>query len=99
MKKTIKDNYRVVVKPIQAYGSHPVVDESYCMSIAEQIKRHIDSVGSIELVHDTEDVCSFCNDTWEIWEGETEPDGYDQGSPVCCLEAMHEWKKEQKEND
>jgi len=49
-----------------------------CNDIIQQIKRHVDDTGGVELCYDIEDVCSFCGAQW------TEGDGTHNGG--CCDE-------------
>lgn len=50
--------------------------ERRCEAIAADIKRHVDSVGSIGIEFDCDDVCSHCGNAWT-----EKSDTYNGG---CC---------------
>jgi len=62
MKKTTRVNFRVVVYP----RFSPPVDnvERICEDIKSEIKRHVDYIGSVQVVSDPENVCAFCGSNW-----------------------------------
>jgi len=94
MKKTVRDNYRVVVEPRDPgnYGAFYIGGTtrpeaqtvSLCEEIKDQIKRHIDDVESISIECDTSDVCGFCGYDWEVDEVD--------GCPLCCQLAIEEFE-------
>ena len=99
MKKIIKDNYRVIVEPTRSFRSfyskrewREEQNERVCESIVEELKRHVDEVGSTEIVFDTEEICEFCNREWEVYDEDGEEDGviFYKDTPVCCTEAVTE---------
>lgn len=90
MSKIIKrSNYRVVVEPItHVYGIALSEDtvKGDCREMAEQIKRHCDSVGRVDVEFDSDEVCSHCGYGWELDE--------ETGEPVCCNKAIDEFNNE-----
>ena len=86
MKKSILENYRVVVEPARFYRFESDDDKKRtCEDIAEQIKRHVDGIDYVVAEWDTRYVCSHCGRNWEV---------DDLGVPVCCIEAQEEHSKE-----
>lgn len=99
MKIIKKSNFRVVVEPrrLGDFGSVRISDnffgkteaqvekeyQSRCNDIEEQIKRHVDNVGSVQVEYDTDEVCSHCGSPWE--QDET-------GMPQCCVKAEKEFE-------
>jgi hypothetical protein len=99
MAKVIKkSNFRVVVEPkrLGDYGGIRTSDsflrkpdqiekdyQRRCDEIAEEIKRHVDNVGSVEVNYDTEEVCGHCQREWEV---------DDEGCPTCCDKAIQEFE-------
>ena len=80
-------NHRVEVTPVTwryREGSHEAMKKE-CRSLVEQITRHVDGYGSIDIEWDTETVCSFCGYDWEAGQGE---------EPQCCTKAQDEWAVE-----
>lgn len=74
-----RENYRVVVAPARAGWislSGRSDQEITCDNIADQIKRHVDDVASIEIEFDQAHVCAHCGSDWT----EDSPD-YNGG---CC---------------
>lgn len=60
-----------------------------CKDIADQIKRHVDDVDSVEVDYDAEEpVCSHCNLDWDIDE---------DGCPTCCNKAIEEFEQSKQE--
>ena len=110
MKKIRKFDWRVEVWPkglgnfgcisISDYAIEPDEEkrnERYrmlCEEIKEQIERHVDNVGSVYVICDTEEVCEFCGLGWEEADG-LDPDE-PKGIPLCCNKAQEEWKKNSK---
>lgn len=70
MKKIEKSDYRVVVYPKGPYwmnrGAEKIAaaQKSDCEAMVEQIKRHVDEVGSVMVECDTKVCCSFCGTEW-----------------------------------
>jgi hypothetical protein len=92
MKKVFKTNYRVEVYPrVTTWGD--VTDEirkDTCQEMISDIRRHIDNVNSVEIVHDTEEVCSHCHHDWDVSMDDNDPE-YPRGMPLCCDKAINEW--------
>lgn len=91
-----KSNYRVVVEPktgphyfSRTQESILAEEKSACEEMVEQIKRHVDMVGRIDVEYDTEEICSYCKLQWEVDE--------QTGEPQCCTKAQVEFS-EQKNN-
>jgi len=100
MKIIRKTNFRLLVEPksLGDYGSIRVSDTffnknaesierqymSRCKEIADQIKRHVDDVRSVDIDYDTEAVCSHCGYSWEVEE---------DGTPLCCNEAVKQFQE------
>lgn len=60
-----------------------------CEEIAQQIRRHVDELPSrgnrgVDVVYETETVCSHCGYSWEE----------DENGPLCCSKAQEEWDAE-----
>jgi hypothetical protein len=53
--------------------------------IRQDIRRHVDDIGSAIVEYDTVHYCSFCFREWEV-------DG--DGCPTCCSKAEEEWMVE-----
>ncbi len=97
----IKHNYRIVIAPrrLGDYGFMTVSERmaepdpvrraklyhERCESMIEQIKRHIDDVGSVYIEHETECSCPYCGNSWT-------PD--EKGYNGCCDEQELERDKE-----
>lgn len=74
MKKTIESNYRVEVHPrhhgdlgfafISGMTRPEPETRRICEDIAQQIKRHVDGVGTARVVCDVEVVCEYCGWAW-----------------------------------
>lgn len=49
-------------------GGDPAISERMyrdrCNDIAEQVRRHVDEVGSVDVEFDTQDVCEHCGREW-----------------------------------
>lgn len=111
MKITVKNNFRVVVTPrrLGDYGSIRVSDTFFgrkpedvqrdyqqrCDEIVEQIKRHVDEVGYVEIECDTEDKCSHCGSDWHVSTDDMDPE-FPTGTPYCCDRAVEEFKNTPK---
>ncbi|MCG5241367.1 hypothetical protein ACIU1J_27510 [Azospirillum doebereinerae] len=92
MAKQINETgYRVVVEPklLEAFWYRGILGDkgaaqrlkdlrSLADQIADQIKRHVDGVGNIEVEAETEAVCSHCGSGW------TEESAVYNGG--CCAE-------------
>jgi hypothetical protein len=93
MKVTRESNYRLTVFPVQGHMKRPLNDQNEMdtqtlSSIASGIKRHVDDVSEVHTEHDTEEVCSLCEHRWET---------NNIGMPLCCDEAVEEWRKDNAE--
>lgn len=55
-----------------------------CREIADQIKRHVDETGSVDIEFDTTAICSHCGHEWEVDE---------TGLPQCCQKAQSEFEE------
>jgi hypothetical protein len=110
MKITRKENFRVVIYPksLGDYGGIKLPDshfrnneqiqkdyETRCKEIAEQAKRHVDNIHSVDVEYDTVTKCSHCNLNWEVSEDDFDSD-FPKGTPVCCNKAIEEHKKQNK---
>lgn len=100
-----RTDYRIIVRPQAlgyfGYGTDPdstiEPDKDKCLALYKKacediiagIMKHVDGLGDVILKCDTEEVCSFCENRWEL-----EMEGSDIGCPVCCDEAIAEWEKE-----
>lgn len=98
MKITEKSNYRIIVEPKSAMFSwFQISDDDVRRNLIEmeqQIKRHVDNVASVYIDCDTKDICSHCRRVWEVSEDDSDPD-FPKGTPVCCDEAVNEYKSQQ----
>jgi hypothetical protein len=97
-----KSNFRVVVEPkgLGDYGGIRVSDSMFhktkeaiekgyferCQEIVDDIKRHVDNAGYVNIEYDTEVKCSYCGYGWEIDPATNEPD--------CCQKAIDEFNNE-----
>lgn len=72
--------YHVKVEPgrIGTFHGEPKDQEQVCQAIKEGIERHVDSYSNVEIVRESEDVCSFCGRLW------TENNDHCNGG--CCDE-------------
>jgi len=96
MKIHAMENFRVVIIPDEPWwlskDNLGMTQENFgkwsraCMEIIEQIKRHVDGFTDIYLDHDSREICSFCEGTWEE---------DDKGCPVCCQRAVDKWEEAQ----
>jgi hypothetical protein len=101
VKITNRTNWRVEVYP-SGPGVYPGIHiggleqserqwQKDCEDIKEQIARHVDGIrdsrnnAQISIVSDKEETCSFCKLKWE--------ENKITGEPMCCDEAVDEWKK------
>lgn len=106
MKKTVRDNYRLEVHP----DLHGVwvprgrEDETYrqiLRDIKKAILRHVDEVDRVDIKWDTHHTCSHCEGAWEtltVREVQKriglQDDHSIEGEPVCCLDAVNEFRTE-----
>lgn len=101
MKKIIKENYHVVVEPnYSLYLRDEEREEDAritCESIAEEIKRHVDDVNSIETVCDEREICEFCETNWDAYEKDDSENGIVAGLPGCCNKAQEEFYEQREE--
>ena len=104
MKVSHRSNFRIIVTPkrLGDFGAIRVSDNFFgqseeriekdymrrCDDIADQIKRHVDEVDSVEVNYDVEHTCSHCKYEWEVDEN---------GTPICCDEAIAEHEKSKQE--
>lgn len=95
MKKTYKENVRVIVRPYDGYGHDFKTLLDICKDIDKQIERHIDDVGETEIDWDANDYCEFCGNPWEINNDATD-ENWLLGEPLCCKKAQEEWRKNEK---
>jgi len=96
MKLTFKDNYRIVVEPrthIFGIKLSEETQKSDLRAMEEQIKRHVDNIGYMQVLHDTHHICSYCRLTWEVSEDDSDQD-FPKGTPVCCQKAIDEFNQE-----
>jgi len=69
VKQIVIDGYHVEVGPAEPYFASTlerrlVLLNQCCEEIAAAIRRHVDDVGSVRVVRDSRDVCSFCGCDW-----------------------------------
>ena len=65
MRSTIKSNYRVEVYPkTNVYGIRVAEEKDVCEAMVAEIRRHVNDVHHVGVVHDTEQVCSHCGCRW-----------------------------------
>lgn len=95
-KKTNEIGYRVIVEPhtLEPFWYRGIMghdagmaqrlkdQKANAQTIAEQIKRHVDNVGSVEVETETQEVCSHCGSAW------TE-DGSDYNGGCCAEDEAH----------
>ena len=94
MKIVTKSNFRIIIEPVTHIYGVKLSDEEQRIDLKEmeeQIKRHVDNIGYMNVEYDTNETCSHCNLTWELSEDDSDPD-FPKGCPVCCNEAANEWK-------
>lgn len=106
MKKTIREDFRVVVGPITPHGQLSAEQiaaslERQCRELKWQIERHVDNTGGVSVQWTTREECSFCEARWEVC-GPDDRDAYyyeqpgdGPGLPVCCERAQVEWRAAQ----
>lgn len=73
------------------YVSDNIMKDYYerCKDIVEQIKRHVDDIGWVGVMNESEEVCEFCGSTW------TEGNSVHNGG--CCdkdIEIMYNLEKD-----
>lgn len=108
MKRTIREDFRVVVGPITPHGKLSAEDiaaslERQCRELKWQIERHVDGIGGVSVQWSTRAECSFCKEPWEVLSESdiaAYPDmapeaGDGPGLPVCCERAQAEWRAAQ----
>ena len=92
MGKTVRHgNYRVEVEPDEPlFWGKKTESQMHgkwygeCERIRDEIKRHVDNLGSIAILYDDITVCEFCGEEWE-------------DDPACCKQAMDEWAAQHPE--
>ena len=89
MKVLVKENYRVIVRPVSGIARNSREEEQLCKMILQGIERHVDDIGDAYLEWDTREICSFCNRPWEV--------DSEDGMPVCCNRAYEEMRREEDE--
>ncbi|RLV66299.1 hypothetical protein STAN_1820 [Streptomyces sp. CBMAI 2042] len=114
MKNTAREDYRIVITPrrLGDLGWMSISDRmassdierdtrERCEEMAEQVKRHVDNVGSVEVQFTEVHTCSHCFLTWEELTAEeaanpsTWIDEHSvEGEPVCCDKAIAEFRTE-----
>jgi hypothetical protein len=106
MKTTITENYRVIIYPrsIGDFGwasiSPQAIEPNYikrqemykdkCEEIIDDVKRHVNNVGSVNIEYDSREICEFCKSDWEQDEV--------TGEPQCCVKAVKEFENLLKTN-
>ena len=85
MKQIKHCNFRIEVYP-KAY--YRIAQEDGCKEIAAEINEHIRGISIARVIWDTEETCEYCGYAWEE---------DDNGSPVCCKKAKHEWEQAREE--
>lgn len=94
MKVVTKSNYRIVVEPRTKIFGIELSEETQrrdLKEMEEQIKRHVDNIAYLSVQYDTDETCSHCNLSWEVSQDDSDPD-FPKGCPVCCQDAIDEWK-------
>ena len=58
-------NFGIVSVP-DSYVSNDIMKDYYntCKDIVEQIKRHVDDIGWVGVMNESEEVCEFCGLAW-----------------------------------
>lgn len=97
MKKTVIDNWRVEVHPVDLDG---LKAKKECERIKSEILRHVDDVedarksmvfySAVSIEHDTKVVCEFCGYPW-CDDTSVQPD--------CCEKANQEWEANARGKD
>lgn len=108
MKITRQSNFRVVIEPrlLGNYGWMSITDRtpteetakeylSRCRSIADDVRRHVDDVHSVDVECDTKEVCSHCGREWEEATDDNDLD-FPKGTPLCCNAAIEEFRQAQQ---
>ena len=85
MKKQRQTNFHVDIEPDRMTWSRDEeridsANREACRGIAEQVKRHIDNIGSVQVLWDVEVTCSFCGSRWT-----EDSDTFNGG--CCCQDA------------
>jgi len=96
MKLTKKDNYRIVVEPRKRIFGIELSEETQKSDLRimeEQINRHVDNIGYMEVLYDTHHFCSHCNFEWEVSQDDNDPD-FPKGTPLCCQKAIDEFNQQ-----
>ncbi|MDP5310409.1 hypothetical protein [Streptomyces poriferorum] len=112
MKQTNRDDFRVVITPrrLGDFGwmsmsdrmasSDPERDiRERCEEIAAEVKRHVDNVGSVEVLFTETHTCSHCGYVWEVLTADEAANPANcqdehsvEGEPVCCDAAIAEFR-------
>lgn len=102
MKLTIRDNYRVEITPDPWRNglSHDQM-RALLADLEKAVRRHVDGFSGVVQRWDTRFECSHCGSEWEaLTEFEAKEERYRQdehsvaGEPVCCYEAIAEFRAE-----
>ena len=88
MKKIHHTDHRIIVYPNMLYRD-ATDEQRICTQIMDEIQRHVDNIGSIEIVSEKEEKCSYCGYGW---------DEDINGEPMCCGKAQADWAKENHEH-
>lgn len=83
-KVTRRNNYRVEVVPRMTGSLGDSERAEFCEETALAIKDIVSDIQTAIATCDTEDVCSFCGEPWEV--------GVDGVTPECCRAAMAEFE-------
>lgn len=114
MKNTAREDYRIVITPrrLGDLGWMSISDRmastdierdtrERCEEMAEQVKRHVDNVGSVEVQFTEVHTCSHCFLAWEELTAEEAANTFTridehsvEGEPVCCDKAIAEFRTE-----
>lgn len=85
MKKKIDTGTVVIVEPDYWLADEEDIKQRAAIAqvVADEIKRHVDSVAAVYVEKRSEYVCSFCGDKWGTAIA-------DDGCPWCCDKAVAE---------
>ena len=62
-KKTAMRDFRVVAWPDFIFERD---EAGLCHQLLREIKRHVDNIKNADIEYVIKDICSFCEDSWEI---------------------------------
>lgn len=65
-----------------------------CEQIVDDINRHVDNVGYVSVVEETENICEFCGGIWN-------PDtyGFYKNCNGCCQREIEDWCRRENWNN